>query len=207
MKNDRYKKGLKKNMKDFNRGEVQMQESLDTQDKAKDFYSRQMLDYLEISMQEFIIRQELVFISTSDAKGECDCSIRSGNKGFVLVLDDKTIAYAEYKGNGVMASMGNIQENPHIGLLFLDFLEDKVGLHVNGKAEVLFLEELKNKFDDKLIEKLSLHANGLGQKQISWVLIKIEEAYIHCSKNIPLFKKSEDASEPTRPVDYFKLAY
>jgi F0F1-type ATP synthase alpha subunit len=60
--------------------------------------------------------------NTIDQKGECDCSVRSGKKGFVLVLDEKTLAYAEYKGNGVMASMGNIQENPHIGLLFLDFL-------------------------------------------------------------------------------------
>lgn len=194
-------------MNNFIRGEIQMQKSLGTQEKAKDFYSRQMLDYLAPSMQDFISKQGLVFISTSDAKGECDCSVRSGNKGFVLVLDDKTMAYAEYKGNGVMASMGNIQENPHIGLLFLDFLEDKVGLHVNARARVLSDELIKSDLKKEFIEKLILHSKDLVQKQVAWVLIEVQEAYIHCSKNIPLFQKNEDVAEVTKPriVDYFKL--
>jgi len=54
--------------------------------------------------------------------------------GFVHVLNEKILVYPEYRGNGVMASLGNIVENPHAGLLFVDFIRDKVGLHVNGAA-------------------------------------------------------------------------
>ena len=57
--------------------------------------------------------------------------------GFVQVLDEKTLVYPEYRGNGVLASLGNILENPHIGLMFPDFYQSTVGLHVNGTARVL----------------------------------------------------------------------
>jgi len=188
-------------------GEHKMQERLGTQDKAKEFYSRQMLDFLAKQMQDFIQKQEMVFISTSDKEGECDCSFRSGKAGFMHVLNAKTLAYAELKGNGVMASMGNISENPHIGMLFLDFLEDKVGLHVNGKAKIIQGSLLDAKPDDISVESLKEIESSYHQKQVSWILVEVEEAYIHCSKNIPMFKKNEDISElsKARPIDYFNL--
>ena len=41
-----------------------------------------------------------------------------------------------------MASMGNILENPHIGMTFIDFFEHTIGLHVNGKAKIIENDEL-----------------------------------------------------------------
>jgi hypothetical protein len=93
-------------------------------------------------MREFILKQEMVFIATADSKGECDCSVRAGKQGFVRVLNEKTLLYPEYRGNGVMASMGNILENPHIGMTFIDFFEHTIGLHVNGKAKIIENDEL-----------------------------------------------------------------
>ncbi|WP_243450169.1 pyridoxamine 5'-phosphate oxidase family protein [Neobacillus terrae] len=55
-----------------------------------------------------------MFIATADSSGNSDSSFRAGSLAFVRVIDDKTIIYPEYKGNGVMASLGNIIENPHI---------------------------------------------------------------------------------------------
>lgn len=180
-------------------GEHEMQKQFQTQDKATDFYNRQMLDYLAPMMQSFIAAQEMVFISTSDRHGECDCSLRTGEAGFITVIDEKRIIYPDYKGNGVLASAGNISENPHIGMLFVDFFEDKVGLHVNGKATIL----KENELDDFGIQQFSSK-----QKTVFWVLVEVEEAYIHCSKNIPLFKKNDDLSQINkgRPIDYFELA-
>jgi predicted pyridoxine 5'-phosphate oxidase superfamily flavin-nucleotide-binding protein len=158
-------------------------------------------------MKEFILKQEMVFISTSDSKGECDCSLRTGKAGFVNILDEKRLIYAEFKGNGVMASMGNISENPHIGMLFVDFFKDKVGLHVNGKAKIIDTENLKTYFDNSTCERLKELEEYLGKKIVSWTLIEVEEAYIHCSKNIPIFKKNLDSSEMSSSdsVDYFNL--
>ena len=66
-------------------------------------------------MREFIGRMELAFFATADAHGECDSEfLRAGPPGFVQVLDDRTVAWPEYRGNGVMASAGNMVHNPHV---------------------------------------------------------------------------------------------
>jgi hypothetical protein len=83
-----------------------------------------------------------VLVATADAKGECDCSLRAGLPGFIQVLNDRNLVYPEYRGNGVMASLGNLQENPHIGLMFIDFVSEVIGLHVNGTAHRGGAEEL-----------------------------------------------------------------
>ena len=118
-------------------GEHDLQEKLGTVKRANAFYDNQVLDHLTPLMREFMERMTMCFISTSDAHGECDSSFRAGPPGFVRVIDEKTVMWPEYKGNGVMASMGNINENGYVGLLFVDFFETQVGLHVNGKATVI----------------------------------------------------------------------
>lgn len=188
-------------------GEHQMQEAFGTQKQAQSFYQRQMLEYLAPLMQKFISQQEMVFISTSDKKGECDCSLRTGQSGFIIVIDDKTLAYPDYKGNGVLASCGNISENPHIGMLFIDFFEDKVGLHVNGKASMIDNSMLLSRLETSTLSGKSLDELSLGKKCMFWTLIEVEEAYIHCSKNIPMFEKSdkEEYEGKSCAVDYFEL--
>ena len=123
-------------------GERILQKKVGSENKAFAFYDKQMMDYLNPYMREFILKQEMVFIATSDSEGECDCSFRAGKQGFVRVLNKKTLLYPEYRGNGVMASMGNILENPHIGMTCIDFFENTIGLHVNGKAKIAENDEL-----------------------------------------------------------------
>ena len=91
---------------------------------------------------EFLGRMEMMFVASADGGGECDCSIRCGPPGFVHALDERHLAYPEYRGNGVMASLGNVSENAHVGLLFVDFFRDRVGLHVNGAARVVETPDL-----------------------------------------------------------------
>jgi uncharacterized protein len=67
---------------------------------------------LKEQMMSFIARQEIAWIATADSHGECDCSFRAGPPGFVQVLDARTLRYPEYRGNGIMASLGNILDNP-----------------------------------------------------------------------------------------------
>src|SRR5215831_8806968 len=98
-------------------GEHILQERYGTGERAGQFYDNQFSDQLTPKMIEFIGRMEMAFIATSDAAGECDCSFRAGTAGFLRVLDERTVAYPEFRGNGVMASLGNVLENPHIGIL------------------------------------------------------------------------------------------
>ena len=127
------------------KGEHEVQEKFGNRKRADAFYNNQMLDYLNPLMEKFISQQEMVFISTSDSKGECDSSFRAGEAGFVQVLNNRKIALPEYRGNGVMASLGNILENPHIGMIFIDFFGSRIGLHVNGRASIIENQRLLNK--------------------------------------------------------------
>lgn len=169
-------------------GERSLQMKFGTQKRAEAFYENQMLDHLNPAMIDFISEQEMVFISTADSGGNCDTSIRTGIPGFVRVLDRSTLIYPEFRGNGVMASMGNISENPHIGLLFVDFFKHCIGLHVNGSAEIVENEQLYERlaFSEEMKKQL---AENEGQLAERWVMIKVDEAYIHCSKHIPLMKR------------------
>ena len=173
-------------------GEHGLQERFGTLSRALAFYHHQMLDHLNPLMCAFIARQELVFIATADAHGACDCSLRAGLPGFVRVLDTQTLIYPEYRGNGVLASLGNIAENPHIGMIFVDFFESTVGLHVNGKAEIMENAALLNRPDIPEEVRQDMAVGG-GRKPERWVMVEVEEAYIHCSKHIPLLKKRDKA--------------
>ena len=169
-------------------GEHRVQEQWDSVDRAEAFYDRQVLDHLNRRMQDFLARQQMMFISTADARGECDCSFRAGEPGFVTVLDERTIVYPELRGNGVYASLGNISENPHIGLLFVDFFTDLIGLHINGRAGVMEHEALLA--DERAtVGVLEMLTRQGGRRPERWVVVEVHEAYIHCSKHIPLLAR------------------
>ncbi|GDY55003.1 hypothetical protein SVIO_056260 [Streptomyces violaceusniger] len=79
-------------------GEHHLQRRLGTVDRADRFYDDQVLDHLNVRMREFIERQEMFFLATSDRHGECDSTFRAGPPGFLRVLDTRTLAYPEYRG-------------------------------------------------------------------------------------------------------------
>src|ERR1700704_5819944 len=83
-------------------GEHDLQQRCNTTSRAHGFYRHQVLSYLNPSMQAFVTKQEMMFVGTADRHGEADTSFRAGLAGFVRVLDEKTLAYPEYRGNGVM---------------------------------------------------------------------------------------------------------
>ena len=167
-------------------GEKELQIKQNTENRAKRFYEKQMKTSLNKRMRAFIENQEMVFIATSDAKGNCDCSPRFGNKGFIKILDEKTLVYPEYRGNGVFASLGNILENSHIGMVFVDFFETAVGLHVNGTAFSYANVEIPKKYLDVMQPLLENTKITIER----WVFIHVDEAYIHCSKHVPKLKKT-----------------
>jgi hypothetical protein len=78
-----------------------------------------------------------------------------------------------------MASAGNITENPHVGVLFVDFVRDLVGLHVNGSAELMAAGEFDRRYPDDRVDIVP------GRRPERWIVVTVEEAYIHCSKHIP----------------------
>jgi predicted pyridoxine 5'-phosphate oxidase superfamily flavin-nucleotide-binding protein len=107
------------------------------------FDSRRMADRMSPTVRlrikhdqrEFIERCDMFFIATADADGRPQCNYKGGEPGFVRVLDETTIAFPNYDGNGMFFSLGNVVVNPHVGLLFINF-EERRRLRLNGVASL-----------------------------------------------------------------------
>ncbi len=169
-------------------GEQLAQSCLGTAQRASEFYKQQVLPELNAVMQKFILEQEFVFIATADAQGHADSSFRAGPPGFIHILTPQRLAYPEYRGNGVLASVGNILENPHVGMMFIDFFKSTIGLHVNGMARVVENSRLAQELDMTDAIRQASQVKG-GRHPECWIVVDVEEAYIHCSKHIPLMEK------------------
>lgn len=85
--------------------------------------------------QAFIASRAMLFVATADPQGQPECSYKGGMPGFVRVLDEHTLAFPDYDGNGMYRSWGNVLVNPAVALLFLDF-ETPRRIRVNGTARI-----------------------------------------------------------------------
>ena len=83
----------------------------------------------------FIESRAFFFLATADAAGRPDCSHKGGRPGFVRLIGEDVLAFPSYDGNGMFKSLGNVLENPAVGLLFIDF-EKPRRLRVNGIASM-----------------------------------------------------------------------
>lgn len=107
------------------------------------FDSRRIADRLEeLTRFEFsgddrsyIENAYYFFLATADADGRPDCSFKGGPRGFVRVTAPNELVFPDYDGNGMFKSLGNIDANANVGLLFID-LEKPRRLRVNGIASV-----------------------------------------------------------------------
>lgn len=87
-------------------------------------------------VERFIGSRVLTFLVTADGDGETDLSPRLGPEGFIQILDDTTLAWPEYRGNGIHASMGNIFEQPIVSLLFVDWWNTEAVVRVSGEVSL-----------------------------------------------------------------------
>ncbi|RTL57962.1 MAG: pyridoxamine 5'-phosphate oxidase [Rhodocyclaceae bacterium] len=76
-------------------------------------------------LKVFIETQRSVFLATATAAGQPYIQHRGGPPGFLKVLDDETIAFADFKGNRQFITEGNLAENPRIHLFLIDYTQQQ----------------------------------------------------------------------------------
>lgn len=124
----------------------------------------------------FIEHSEMFFLTTINDKGEPTVSYKGGDVGFVKVLDSTTLIFPSYDGNGMFLSMGNINGNPKIGMLFISF-ETPHRIRVQGTASV--------SQDPKLLAHY---------KEADFVVtVKLSELWQNCPRYIPKYEKVRDS--------------
>jgi predicted pyridoxine 5'-phosphate oxidase superfamily flavin-nucleotide-binding protein len=121
----------------YHRGNRELQDRFDTRrlaDRLAEF-SAERSQRIADADRAFIEARDMFFLATADAEGRPNCSYKGGDPGFVRVVDEQTIAFPNYDGNGMYVSAGNTLVNPHVGLLFVDFAGQS-RLRLNGVASV-----------------------------------------------------------------------
>jgi uncharacterized protein len=91
---------------------------------------------LDASIEAFIAAQRSFFLATANASGQPYIQHRGGPPGFLRVLDPKTLAFADFKGNRQYISIGNLSENPKVHLFLIDYATQS-RVKIWGEARVI----------------------------------------------------------------------
>jgi len=119
----------------YGEAQRQLQERFDTTRLADRIEERLVRSWIDDGDRAFIERCDMLFLATADAEGRPNCSYKGGDPGFVRVLDEQTIAFPSYDGNGMFLSAGNALANPNVGILFISF-EERTRMRLNGVAAI-----------------------------------------------------------------------
>ncbi len=148
-------------------GARQVQDRFDTRRLADAITERTVRDRLGPGDREFIERMDMFFIATQGGDGRLDCSYKGGEPGLVRVLDERTIAFPSYDGNGQFMTAGNILETGAVGMLFIDFRRQR-RMRLNGRASI--------DWSDPLVEQWP------GAQFV--VRVAVEEVFPNCPRYI-----------------------
>jgi predicted pyridoxine 5'-phosphate oxidase superfamily flavin-nucleotide-binding protein len=119
----------------FEESHRKLQRQFDTVRLADRIEERLYHEHIAPDDRAFIERMDMFFLATADAAGHPNCSYKGGDPGFVRVIDEHTLVFPNYDGNGMYISMGNAAANAHVGMLFIDF-ENQKRMRVNGTAHL-----------------------------------------------------------------------
>lgn len=153
------------------------QDQFETRKLADRLQALTVREDLDVVDAAFITRQNMFFLATTDANGEPSCSYKGGARGFVTIVDKKTIAFPDFDGNGMHISVGNISETGRVALLFVDF-ERQARLRIKGRASV--------SADDRLLRRYP------GARLI--VRVSIDAVFANCPRYIHKMVLEEESS-------------
>jgi uncharacterized protein len=119
----------------YHDGNRRLQDRFDTRRLADRIEERLLRAAFTDEDRAFIESRDMFFLASADEHGMPQCSYKGGDPGFVRIVDESTLAFPSYDGNGTYLSLGNLLVNPQVGILFIDFERPK-RLRVNGVASL-----------------------------------------------------------------------
>ena len=157
----------------YHEGNLYFQDIFDTRRLANKIAER-AAEPLSEEQKHMIENADMFFLATCEHRGLPTCSYKGGAPGIVTVIDDKTIAFPNYDGNGKFQSMGNVRQNNNVGLLFIDFINQS-RLRIQGTMSF--------NTDDNLMAKYP-EAQFMAR-------VDIVEAYPNCARYIHKYELVE----------------
>ena len=140
---------------------------------------------IDDDLAAFIADQRSFYLATANAEGQPYIQHRGGPKGVLRVLDDRTLAFADFAGNRQYISTGNLAENPKAMIFLMDYANRK-RVKIWGTARVV-------ENDPELVAKLFPGAyRARGEAAI---IFTVEAWDVNCPQHIPQMFFAEDVAE------------
>ena len=130
---------------------------------------RKCQNHLDKHAKDFVARSPFLCIGTQSPKGLADVSPRGDPRGFVKVLDDRTLLIPDRPGNNRLDTQTNILANPAVGLLFMIPGFDDT-MRVNGTAQITR--------DPDLLALLAVN----DRTPLVAIVVTVREVFLHCAK-------------------------
>jgi uncharacterized protein len=123
----------------------------------------------------FIAERDSAFLATANAAGQPYVQHRGGPRGFIRVIDEKTLGFADYTGNRQYITTGNLAENDRAFLFLMDYAERR-RVKLWGRARVV-------EDDAELMARLM--PKGYDAHPLQAILFTLEAWDINCPQHIP----------------------
>ncbi len=139
-------------------------------------------DVVTPDLAEFIAERDTMFIATANVDGQPYIQHRGGPPGFLKVLDEHTLGFADFPGNRQYITIGNLDDNPKAFIFLMDFANRR-RIKIWGRAEVV-------ENDVELLEKL--HDPEYGSEPERMFLFHVNAWDVNCPQHIkPRFTEEE----------------
>ena len=104
--------------------------------EQKDWWKTEVTEELA----QFIAQRDSFYLATASADGQPYIQHRGGPKGFLKIIDEHTLAMADYSGNRQYISVGNLSENDRITIFLMDY-PNRRRVKIWGRARVIENDE------------------------------------------------------------------
>lgn len=133
-------------------------------------------------LEQFIAQRDSFYLGTASSDGQPYIQHRGGPPGFLRVLDDSTLAFADFTGNRQYISAGNLSENDQVSIFLMDY-PNRRRVKIWGRARVI-------EDDDSLLEALSDDAYAARPERE--IAITVDAWDANCPQHItPRYSESE----------------
>jgi hypothetical protein len=130
---------------------------------------------IDADLTAFLAAQDSMFLATASADGQPYIQHRGGPKGFIRILDNNTLAFADYSGNRQYITQGNLTENPKAHIFLMDYAHRR-RIKIWGEARVV---------DDDPALLQSLMPQGYKARPEQVILFRIVAWDTNCPQHIP----------------------
>lgn len=126
-------------------------------------------------LEGFIAERDSLYLATTSSEGHPYIQHRGGEKGFLKVLDEKTLAFADFSGNRQYITLGNLSENNRAFIFLMDY-ENQRRVKIWGRAEIV-------EDDAKLTAQVTSSSYKARPERV--ITFTVEAWDVNCPKHIP----------------------